>query len=134
MSDFDERVIAEFRADGGRVQGFGGALVPLQTTGARSGASRTSPVMALQEGGSWLVVASAAGAPKDPAWAFNLRAHPDVAVESPIGALDVHAIELEDEERADAYARFVSRAPMFADYERKAAPRRMPIFRLEPRG
>lgn len=134
MSEYDERVIAEFRANGGRVQGFGAGLVLLHSVGARTGEARVNPVAAMQEGGSWLVVASAAGAKASPGWYFNLVANPDASVETPQGSLDVHASELEGEEREAAFARFVERSSGFADYAVRAAPRVIPVLRLDPRG
>lgn len=134
MTAYDDRVIAEFRANDGVVQGYGGALVVVHSIGARSGEPRVFPVMSLTEGGSWLIVASAAGAPANPGWYFNLLEHPDVSIETPRGSVDVHAIELEDEEWKAAFARFVERSATFAEYAQKAHPRRIPVFRLEPRG
>jgi deazaflavin-dependent oxidoreductase (nitroreductase family) len=135
MSGWNDRVVAEFRANGGHVHGFGAGLVLLHSTGARTGEPRVNPVAAVQEGGAWLICASLAGAPRNPGWYFNLRAHPDAVLETPQGSVDVHAIELtEDGEWEAAFARFVARSPAFAEYRRKAAPRRMPILRLEPRG
>src|SRR5262245_64769860 len=65
------------REGGGRIMGFN-ALV-LTTIGAKSGVERTTPVGWFPAGDddSWLVVASAAGAPKNPAWYYNIAAHPD---------------------------------------------------------
>jgi deazaflavin-dependent oxidoreductase (nitroreductase family) len=134
MSDYNDRVIAEFRANGGQVPGFGSGLVLLHSTGAKSGEARINPVAAIQEGGSWLICASAAGAKRSPGWYFNLLAHPDASVETPQGSLDVHAIDLEGDERDAGFARFVERMPGFAQYEIDAAPRAIPIVRLEPRG
>jgi deazaflavin-dependent oxidoreductase (nitroreductase family) len=135
MSGWNDRVIAEFRANEGRVRGFGTGLVLLHTTGARTGAARVNPVAAIPERGSWLICASLAGAPHHPAWYFNLLAHPEAVIETPQGSVDVHAIDLTDEEeREAAFARFVARSPAFAEYARKAAPRRLPVLRLEPRG
>jgi deazaflavin-dependent oxidoreductase (nitroreductase family) len=134
MSSYDDRVVAEFRANGGRVRGFGSGLVLLHSTGARSGERRVSPVAALQEGGSWLICASAAGAKRSPGWYFNLLAHPDAAVETPHGSVDVHAVDLEGAERDAGFARFVERSPAFRQYEHDAAPRIIPVLRLEPRG
>jgi len=135
MSSYDDQVIAAFRANGGRVPGFGSGLVLLHSTGARSGEPRVNPVAAIPEGAAWLICASLAGAAHHPAWYFNLVAHPDAVIETPQGSVDVHAIDLvEDDEWSAAFARFVERSPAFADYRRSAAPRRMPILRLEPRG
>jgi deazaflavin-dependent oxidoreductase (nitroreductase family) len=133
MSEYNDRVIAEFRASGGRVAGYGDGLVLLHSTGARSGEARVNPVLAIPEGGSWLVCASMRGGPTSPAWYFNLLAHPDASVETPHGSVDVRAIVLTDEERDAAFARFVERSPVFAEYQREAAPRILPVVRLEPR-
>lgn len=134
MTAYDDRVIAEFRANGGRVEGYGDGLVLLHSIGARSGEPRITPVLAILEGGSWLICASMRGAPTSPAWYSNLLAHPDASVETPRGSVDVVAIDLEDEDRDAAFARFLHRSPVFADYQRDAAPRVIPVVRLEPRG
>jgi deazaflavin-dependent oxidoreductase (nitroreductase family) len=77
-NDFNERNIAEFRANHGRVGGqFDGApLVILHTVGARSGKPRTNIMMCLADGDRYLVFASKAGADENPAWYWNLKANP----------------------------------------------------------
>ena len=74
MSDWNDMIIAEFRANGGTVERFGRDLVIMHTLGAKSGEERLNPVMGIPEDGAWLVAATAAGHPSDPAWAHNLRA------------------------------------------------------------
>lgn len=139
MSGFDEQVIAEFRANGGRVDsaGFGSNLVLLHTIGARTGAERVNPAMSLRDGDAWLVVASAAGAPRDPAWAFNLRAHPDVDIEvaGPDGVevVPVTAEELDGQAYTTAFARFARRSSAFVAYQARATGRRLPVIRLTRR-
>ena len=91
--------------------------------------------MSLRDGDGWLVVASAKGAATDPAWAHNLRAHPDTSIEAPVNGridtVEVTATELSGAARDAAFARFVERAPAFASYQRRAADtRRLPVFRL----
>ena len=83
MSDWNSKVIEEFRANEGRVGGqFDGApLLLLHTFGARSGKERVNPVMYLDFDGHRFVFASKAGAPTHPDWYHNLVAHPDVTVE-----------------------------------------------------
>lgn len=138
MNDFNDRVIAEFRSNEGRVDsaGFGSSLVLLHTRGARTGTERVNPAMSIRDGDDWLVVASAKGAPTDPAWAVNLRAHPDIEIEAPVdGAvhtIPVRATELDGEEYEAAFARFAARAPAFSTYQRRAG-RRLPVIRLSPR-
>lgn len=140
MSDFNDRIIEEFRTYDGKVDsaGFGTSLVLLHTTGARSGQPRVNPAMSLRDGDGWLVVASAKGAAKDPAWAHNLRARPDTSIEAHLDGrnetVEVTATELSGAAYDAAFARFVERAPAFASYQRRAAAtRRLPVFRLAPR-
>ena len=84
--------------------------------------------------GSYLVVASAAGAVSNPAWYLNLAAHPDrvrIVVEG--RSMDVVAEELHGEERARAWQEIITASPRFAQYEEKT-DREIPVIRLTPRG
>jgi deazaflavin-dependent oxidoreductase (nitroreductase family) len=132
--DFNERNIAEFHANHGKVGGqFEGApLLLLHSTGARSGEPRTNIMMYLADGDRYLVFASKAGADTNPAWYWNLRAHPDVRIEVGDEAFDAHAVELEGDERDTKYAEQASRFPGFADYERET-DRTIPVVALIPR-
>lgn len=132
MTDFNERIIAEFRANGGHVAtaGFGDRLVILHTTGARSGRARLSPLMGLSTDRGWLVAASKAGAPDEPAWAHNLRAHPSITVETGTGMVPATAMELTGDERNAAWRRFLDASPGFADYEKRTS-RTIAVFALE---
>jgi len=132
--DFNERNIAEFRANHGRVGGqFEGApLVILHTTGAKSGKPRTNIIMYLADGDRYLVFASKAGADVNPAWYRNLKANPDARIEIGDDVLDVHATELEGTERDEKYALQAQRFPGFAEYEKKTT-RTIPVVALTPR-
>ncbi|GAA4426892.1 nitroreductase family deazaflavin-dependent oxidoreductase [Georgenia halophila] len=136
MTEFNDRVIAEFRAQDGQVGAWGTNLVLIHHRGARSGTERVNPAMSLRDGDSWLVVGSAMGAPRDPAWTINLRAHPDVEIEAVVdgalAAVPVRAFELAGKEREAAFARFVEMAPAFGRYQSKA-PRLLPVIRLARR-
>ena len=135
MSDFNEQIISEFRANSGHVTtaGFGSNLVLLHTTGARSGTERVSPVMSVRDGDAWLVVASAGGRPRHPAWYFNLLTHPDTTIETTEGTIDVTATVLDGDEHDQAWAKVVARAPGFADYQERAVERTIPVLRLTRR-
>ena len=133
VSHYNDRIIAEYRENGGRVQNFGSSLVLLHTIGARSGEARVSPVLAIADGDAWLVIASAGGSPRHPAWYFNLVAHPDVAVETPGGTVGVHATVLEGADYDTAWPRFVARSAAFEQYKERTDGRTMPILRLDPR-
>lgn len=140
MVDFNAAVIEEFRANGGVVRehgGFGRMLVLVHSTGARSGTERVNPALGLRDGNHWLVAASAGGAPKDPAWAFNLRAHPQARIEyagsDGVEEKAVDAVELTGAELDEGWSRFLAQSPAFADYEKSAQGRRIPVFALTPR-
>lgn len=134
-NDFNERNIAEFRANHGRVGGqFEGApLVILHTVGARSGEPRTNIMMYLPDGERYLVFASNNGADDNPAWYWNLKANPDARVEVGDDIVDVRATELQGAERDAKYAQQAERFPGFAEYERKTS-RTIPVVALTPTG
>jgi deazaflavin-dependent oxidoreductase (nitroreductase family) len=130
--DFQQQVIDEFRANGGRVDGpFEGArLLLLTTTGARSGAPHTVPLGYLPDGGEqFLVIGSAGGSPRHPAWFHNLVAHPQVTVEDGVFVVDAVAVVLEGADRDRAFARAVESDPGWAAYEERAG-RLLPVVAL----
>lgn len=130
--DFNQQIIDEFRANQGQVAMFDGArLLLLTTTGARTGASRTTPVGYLPDGGRVLIIASAGGAPKHPAWYHNLLAEPRVKVEDGIFTYQAEAVVLEGEERDGAFARAVEMDPGWAAYQAKTS-RVIPVVALTP--
>lgn len=138
MSNWNDAVLQEFREHDGTVQRFGRSLVVLHTVGARSGEERINPVAALRDGDGWLVAATFAGQPVDPAWAHNLRAHPDLEIEAPaadggVETLAVHATELPEPQRTAAWERFKDElGGSFREYEAKT-DRVFPVFALSRR-
>ena len=103
----------------------------LTTIGAKSGAERTVPLRLFTDGpDSWLVVASLAGSPQNPAWLHNLRAHPD-QVRLRVGAATfaVTPTTLPRAERDEVWERIVTEAPDFANYQR-STDRIIPVVRL----
>ena len=132
--DFNGKVIEEFRANGGKVGGWfeGQTLLLLHHTGAKSGTERVNPLVYQQVGDSYAIFASAAGAPADPQWFRNLVAHPDTTVELGTGTVNVRARVADPDERDPIYARQREIASNFADYEKSAAPRVIPVILLDP--
>jgi deazaflavin-dependent oxidoreductase (nitroreductase family) len=116
----------------GKTMGFN-ALV-LSTIGAKTGAERTNPVGWFPgPDGSWLIVASAAGAAHNPAWYHNIAAHPDkVTIEIDGRTVPVTAEQLHGAERDQAWQQITAAAPRFAQYQRKT-DRELPVIRLAPR-
>ncbi|GAA2251188.1 nitroreductase/quinone reductase family protein [Streptomyces amakusaensis] len=132
-NDFNQSVIDEFRANAGQVGGpFEGArLLLLTTTGARTGTPHTTPVGCLPDGGERvLVIASAAGAPRNPAWYHNLVANPRVTVESGVFTYEAEAVVLRGEERDRAFARAAEADPGWAEYQAKTS-RVIPVVALQ---
>jgi deazaflavin-dependent oxidoreductase (nitroreductase family) len=132
--DFNAQIIAEFRAHQGRVGGrFEGAtLLLLHTTGAKSGAPYTHPVVYLADGGRYVVFASKAGAPTNPGWYHNLKAHPEVSIEVEDRTIAVTASELTGSERGRLYDRQTELSPQFAQYQAKTE-RVIPVIALTPK-
>jgi deazaflavin-dependent oxidoreductase (nitroreductase family) len=132
IAELNNRVIAEFRANGGHVDsyGFGTNLVLIRSLGARSGVERVNPVLSLRDGHSRLVAAAAGGSPVNPAWYHNLLAHPEITIETPEGSEQVTAMELNGDDYDAAWRIFDAAPPNVANYQQQAAPRRIPIFRL----
>ncbi|MEU8021166.1 nitroreductase family deazaflavin-dependent oxidoreductase [Micromonospora haikouensis] len=133
MSDWNEKVIAEFRANGGRVGGqFAGApLLLLHTVGARSGQARVNPMMYQEVDGGYAVFASKAGAPTNPDWYHNVLAHPRVRAEIGTETVELVARVAAGDERERIWSAQKAAYPGFADYERKT-DRQIPIVVLEP--
>ncbi len=132
--DFNGKVIEEFRANGGKVGGWfeGQTLLLLHHTGAKSGAERVNPLVYQQVGDSYAIFAARAGAPRHPDWYYNLVAHPDATAEVGTGIVHVRARVADPDERDPIYARQREIAANFADYEKSAAPRVIPVILLDP--
>jgi deazaflavin-dependent oxidoreductase (nitroreductase family) len=99
------------------------------TTGARTGRPRTVPLVVLPTDRGVAVVGSNYGRPHDPGWVHNLRAHPRGHVSSD-GGWDFVAIEVDGVQRSELWDGFVTAWRGYADYERRAAPRRIALFEL----
>lgn len=132
--DWNRRMIEEFRAHGGKVGGMweGRPLLLLTTTGARSGQSRTNPVMYLREGERLFIFGSKSGAPGHPDWYHNLLAHPAVTVEIGDQTYSAIAKPLTGAERDRIYDRWAEQYPQFREYQEKTT-RTIPVIELERR-
>ena len=106
-------------------------VIILTSLGARSGKVRKNPLMRVEHGGSYAAVASQGGAPTNPTWYHNLKAHPLVELQDRERRQDMTARELEGDERALWWERAVEAYPSYADYQLKT-DRLIPVFLLEP--
>ena len=117
----------------GRGRGFSAWMLLLTTVGARSGRERVVPLAYFPDGDhAWLVIASAGGDRRHPAWYRNLTRHPDMAwVEFGGKKIRVRAQSLQGAEREERWREITSQAPNFADYQRQT-DREIPLVRLRP--
>ncbi|WP_435105256.1 nitroreductase/quinone reductase family protein [Nocardiopsis synnemataformans] len=132
VSDFNIPVVAEFRANGGRVGGMfeGGDLLLLTTVGARSGREHTTPLGFVRVDGRVLVVGSAGGSDRHPDWYRNVLAHPMVRVELGTETFGAVAVPAEGAERDRLFAEFVRTDSGYADYQ-AGTERILPVVALE---
>ena len=133
VSDFNTAIIEEFRANDGKVGGYftGANMLLIHTIGAKSGQSRTSPVVYVKDGERFVVIASKGGADSNPDWYYNLIANPIVTVELGTEQFQARATPVADEpERSRLYAKMVEHRPGFAEYETKTT-RTIPAIILE---
>ncbi len=133
MSDWNAKIIEEFRANEGKVGGtFAGApLLLLHTIGRKSGKERVHPVMYQRLDTGYAIFASKAGAPDDPAWFLNLTANPEVTVEVGTDTIAVRARVAAADEREPIWERQKEAYPTFAEYEART-DRTIPVVILEP--
>ncbi|NND14457.1 MAG: nitroreductase family deazaflavin-dependent oxidoreductase [Acidimicrobiia bacterium] len=133
MAGFNEQIIEEFRANGGKVGGFfaGSNLLLLHTIGAKSGEPRLHPLVYQPLGESYAIFGSKAGADSHPAWYHNLLANPRCRIEVGSETIDVLARVASDDERQPIWERQKQIAPGFADYESKT-DRQIPVVILDP--
>lgn len=105
----------------------------LETTGHKSGQSRSVGLSYLEQDGRYFVVASYAGEDRDPAWAKNLHAQPKATVTVSGRSLPVVARHLNGEERVAIFARFVEADAAYGEYVERTS-REIPMFELRPEG
>jgi deazaflavin-dependent oxidoreductase (nitroreductase family) len=103
-------------------------FISLTTTGARSGRSHTVQLGAVPDGDTYLVVASAMGASRHPAWFHNLRANPRVTLD---GRRTAIAVPATGEERDRLFDLVLAVAPGYGDYQRRTS-RVLPVVVLHP--
>jgi deazaflavin-dependent oxidoreductase (nitroreductase family) len=106
-------------------------VIVLTSKGAKSGKIRKTPLMRVEHGGRYAVVASQGGAPKHPTWYHNLVSDPHVELQDGPVKQDMIAREVTGEEKAQWWDRAVEAFPDYADYQKKT-DREIPVFVLEP--
>ena len=134
MTDRDawnKAIMEEFRANEGRVSGRfeGRLLLILHHTGAKTGLPRVNPLAYMMDGERYVLIASKGGAPKHPDWYYNLRAHPNVTVETGTETFEAVANLSSEPERTRLFDEMAARNPVFTTYKSKTT-RTFPVFTL----
>jgi deazaflavin-dependent oxidoreductase (nitroreductase family) len=129
---FNQKVIEEFRANGGKVgKPFEGMpMVLLTVTGAKTGKTYTTPLVYSKDGNRFVLIASMAGAPNNPDWYHNIKAHPTVTLEIGSERFQAKATITSGEERERLFNAQAAIMPVFNDY-RKKTTRQIPVIALE---
>ena len=131
MSDWNEGVIKEFRANEGKVSGWFAdkTLLILHNTGARSGQQRVTPLVYRQEGDRIFIFGSKGGSDTHPAWYHNVKANPEVSIEIGTETVEAEAVEINGAERDAIYARQAAVISNFAEYQ-AGTDRVIPVIEL----
>ena len=135
-SDWVREQVELYESSGGTegttLRDTGLPVIIVTNTGNRTGAIRKTPLMRVKDGSSYILVGSKGGAPENPVWVYNLRAHADVEIRDMTEVHEMRAREVEDaEERARLWDLAVAAFPPYADYQQKTA-RTIPLFVAEP--
>jgi deazaflavin-dependent oxidoreductase (nitroreductase family) len=109
----------------------GGDLLYLTTTGRKSGKERTTPLLYLEDGGRWLVVASNGGADWEPGWWLNLRTGSAGTIEVDGVRRRVTGTEISGPEREALWRRLNEQVFDYESYQRKVK-RRLAVVALTP--
>jgi deazaflavin-dependent oxidoreductase (nitroreductase family) len=133
-AQYNDKIIAEFRANRGHVGGQWKEipLLLLHHTGAKSALTRVNPIAYLSDGSRYFVWAANGGAPQHPAWYHNLKSHPVTSIEVGGEEIDVMAHEATGEERQGLLSAATTTYPQLAEAAAKTE-RVIPIVVLTPR-
>lgn len=132
MAEFNQNLIEEFRANGGKLSGrlANSHILLLTTIGARTDKERVTPMGYGMDGDRYIVIAANAGAPAHPDWYYNLVAHPDVTVEVGAERFAARARVAEGAERESLLARQMDIVPYLPAQQEKTS-RQIPLVVIE---
>ncbi|MCW1960088.1 MAG: nitroreductase family deazaflavin-dependent oxidoreductase [Mycobacterium sp.] len=132
-SDWARENAELYMASGGKdgTELKGKPVILLTTIGAKTGKIRKTPLMRVENGGEYAVVASLGGAPKNPVWYYNIKKTPRVELQDGTTTGDYEAREVFGDEKATWWRRAVEVWPDYADYQAKT-DREIPVFVLTP--
>ena len=114
--------------EGNTLRDTGLPVIIVSHRGRRSGKVRKTPLMRVEHGGEYALIASQGGAPTHPVWYHNLKAAPDqVTIQDGDHVMDMVVREVEGDERGQWWERAVAAYPPYAEYQEKTH-RRIPVL------
>lgn len=129
VRDQTDQILRSGTTDGVTV--YDRPIVLFTVTGAKTGKERLVPLMRVEHGGSYALVASKGGAPEHPAWYGNVRANPEVRVQDGTTVANYRVREISGEERSAWWDRAVEAFPPYAEYQQKT-DRLIPVLVADP--
>jgi len=132
MKSVNEKVVEEFRANGGKVSMFDYPLVILHTIGRKTGDTHLVPLgLIYNEHDEIMLYGTFVGSKTDPIWAHNLRANPEINVEIAAETFAARIEELSLEEAEIEANKMAAKFDQFGEYIKSAAPRPIPVFKVQ---
>jgi deazaflavin-dependent oxidoreductase (nitroreductase family) len=131
--DFNRTLINDLRENGGKATSgpfLDRDLLIVTSKGAKTGATHENPLVYTRDGDNYVIVASKGGAPNNPAWYHNLRAHPEVDIEILGKKFRARATFPDGDEYERLYEQHATINPQFHEY-RKKTTRKIPVIVLE---
>ena len=126
---------ALYRVSGGRLGNRAGKaqMLLITTLGRRTGQRRVTPLLYVEDGPRFVVLASNAGDDRNPAWLLNLRKQSAAEIQVGTRHFRVQAREASPAEVERLWPKFLSSYSYFSDY-RTRTQRHIPMVMLEPAG
>jgi 3beta-hydroxy-delta5-steroid dehydrogenase/steroid delta-isomerase len=121
-----------YLSSGGLIGGkiFWIRILLLINVGRKTGRTHRTPLLYVEDGDRWIVVASNGGHDRHPAWWYNLQGHPEVRVQVGREQIDARWRRATSEECYDLWPKLVASYPYYPDYLARTK-RAIPILILE---
>jgi deazaflavin-dependent oxidoreductase (nitroreductase family) len=108
-------------------------IIVVTMRGNRTGHVRKIALMRVAHDGEYALVASKGGAPRNPVWYYNLKAHPEeVLVQDGAEPFEATVREISGQERQEWWVRAVKAYPPYSDYQKRTT-RQIPVFLASPK-
>jgi proline iminopeptidase len=130
---FGDEHVKRYRETGGQVGHVwrkGATILLLTTTGRTSGEKRTVPLIYVQDGDHYAIIASKGGAPEHPGWYKNLEKNREVELQVKDQVFRARARDAQGEERARLWKKANEAWPDYDDYAKRTT-REIPVVVLE---